>query len=173
MRNTLRLLRPLQSGRGSPLHGVCRLRDRTRIQHFSPVDWQVGPNSNRPEGIQKYLVDQTTGYRENLKVIESRQPDFVLVTGDLVESGGEQRDWDEFWRHNAGDLGRIASAVPLFPAIGNHENYGGPGPFGGYSAEAANFGVAKFLAYFSVPDNNASDIHHRGRYYRVDFGLSP
>ena len=135
-----------------------------------PVDWPVGPNSNRPEGVTKYLVDQTTGYRENLKVIESRQPDFVLVTGDLVESGGEQRDWDEFWRHNAGDFGHIASSVPLFPAIGNHENFGGPGPFGGYSAEAANFGVAKFLAYFSVPDNRASDIHHRGRYYRVDFG---
>lgn len=135
-----------------------------------PVEWPVGPGSNRPQGITRYLVDQTTGYRENLKVMQSRQPDFVLVTGDLVEAGGEQRDWDEFWKHNAGEYGHLASSVPLFAALGNHENYGGPGPFGGYKTEPANFGTAKFLSYFSVPDNGAENPHHRGRYYRVDYG---
>jgi 3',5'-cyclic AMP phosphodiesterase CpdA len=135
-----------------------------------PVDWPVGPGSNRPEGITKYLVDQTTGYRENLKVMQTRQPDFVLVTGDLVEAGGEQRDWDEFWKHNAGEYGHLASSVPLFAALGNHENYGGPGPFGGYKADAANFGTAKFLTYFSVPHNGAANPKHTGRYYRIDYG---
>lgn len=135
-----------------------------------PVDWPVGPGSNRPQGQTKYLVDQTRGYRENLMVMARRTPDLILVTGDLVESGGEQRDWDEFWRHNAGDLGFIAGHVPLLPALGNHENFGGPGAFGGYSAAAANFGVAKFLTYFSVPDNGATNPVHRGRYYRVDYG---
>jgi len=135
-----------------------------------PVDWPVGPGSNRPQGQTKYLVDQTRGYRENLMVMARRTPDLILVTGDLVESGGEHRDWDEFWRHNAGDLGFIAGHVPLLPALGNHENFGGPGAFGGYSAAAANFGVAKFLTYFSVPDNGATNPVHRGRYYRVDYG---
>lgn len=135
-----------------------------------PVDWPAGPGSNRPERMTKYLVDQTRGYRENLRVMAERSPDLILVTGDLVESGGEQRDWDEFWRHNAGDYGCIAGFVPLLPALGNHENFGGPGAFGGYSAAAANFGVAKFLTYFSVPDNGAANPLHRGRYYRLDYG---
>ncbi len=135
-----------------------------------PVDWPVGPGSNRPEGLTRYVTDQTTGYRENLKVMESRQPDLILVTGDLVESGGEQRDWDEFWKHNAGEYGTIASFVPILPALGNHENVGGPGKLGGYSAAAANFSVAKYLTYFAVPDNGASNPIHRGRYYRIDYG---
>lgn len=135
-----------------------------------PVDWPVGPGGNRPEGVTKYLVDQTRGYRENLRVMAERSPDLILVTGDLVESGGEQRDWDEFWRHNAGDYGVVGGFVPLLPALGNHENFGGPGAFGGYSAEAANFGVAKYLTYFSLPDNGAAKPEHRGRYYRQDYG---
>ena len=32
------------------------------------------------------------GYGENLAVIAARRPDFIAIAGDLVESGGEQRD---------------------------------------------------------------------------------
>lgn len=135
-----------------------------------PVDWPVGPGSNRPEGLTRYVVDQTIGYRENLKVIDQRQPDFICIVGDLVESGGEQRDWDEFWKHNAGEYNTLAGHIPIFAAPGNHENFGGPGGFGGYSAEAANFGVGKFLTYFEVPSNDAEEPAYRGRYYRIDYG---
>lgn len=133
-----------------------------------PVEWPSAAGSNRPQGVSKYLVDQTIGYQENCRLMASRHPNFLLVTGDLVETGGEQRDWDEFWRHNAGDLGKIASAVPILPAIGNHENFAGPG--GGYSAEGANFATDKFLTYFEVPSNQAKNPKHHGRYYRVDYG---
>jgi hypothetical protein len=133
-----------------------------------PVDWPVPPNSNRPEGMKTYLVDQTAGYRENIRVMTSRQPNFIMIAGDLVETGGEQRDWVEFWRHNAGDYGTIASGVPILPSLGNHENYAGPG--GGYSAEGANFSVDKFRTYFEVPGNQASNPKHEGRYYRIDYG---
>ena len=77
---------------------------------------------------------------------------------------------DGFWRHVAGEFGSIASQRPIFPAIGNHENYGGPGAFGGYSAEAADFGVKKLLTYFDLPHNQASNPQHVGRYYRIDYG---
>lgn len=133
-----------------------------------PVDWPPPPGSNRPEGIARYLADQTTGYRENLRLMAERKPNFILVTGDLVETGGEQRDWDEFWKHNAGEYGDIAGAIPLLAALGNHENYAGPG--GGYTAEGANFATAKFTTYFDVPSNSAKDPHHMGRYYRIDYG---
>lgn len=133
-----------------------------------PVDWPVPPNSNRPAGITNYVADQTTGYRENLRLIATRQPHFILIAGDLVETGGEQRDWNEFWRHNAGDYGTVASSVPIYAALGNHENYAGPG--GGYTAEGANFATDKFLTYFEVPSNNSANEKHAGRYYRMDYG---
>lgn len=133
-----------------------------------PVEWPASANSNRPEGITKYLADQTTGYRENLKVIASRRPDFIVIPGDLAETGGEQRDWDEFWRHVAGNYGVLAGSVPIFPALGNHENFAGPG--GGYSAQGANFATDKFLTYFEVPSNQAANQKHRGRYYRIAYG---
>jgi hypothetical protein len=133
-----------------------------------PVDWPAPANCNRPEGMTRYLVDQTVGYRENCRLMAERQPNFIVVTGDLVETGGEQRDWDEFWKHNAGEYGTVADSIPLLAAIGNHENYAGPG--GGYSAEGANFSTAKFTTYFDVPPNHATNSVHEGRYYRIDYG---
>ena len=137
---------------------------------LDPVDWPKPVGSNRPADIKKYLADQTTGFRENLSVVESRKPNFLCISGDLVEAGGEQRDWDELWSHLAGERGKLASGIPIFPALGNHENYGGPGVFGGYSADAANAAVDKYLTYFDVPSNSAANLKHRGRYYRIDYG---
>jgi hypothetical protein len=133
-----------------------------------PVDWPAPIGAQRPAGRTRYLVNQTEGYRQNLAQIERREPDLISVVGDLVETGGEQRDWEEFWKHNAGDYGQLASRVPLLAALGNHENYAGAG--GGYSAEGANFATAKFLTYFEFPNNGASRREHVGRYYRLDYG---
>jgi len=114
--------------------------------------WSIPGDSVTP---RNYLVDQTTGYAANLEVITSRQPDFIAIAGDLVESGGEQRDWDEFWSHNA----RIGATIPIVPAAGNHEYYGGPGDLGGYSNEASGRAIGKFQAYFPT-----------GTYYALDYG---
>ena len=128
------------------------------------ADWPVpGGSSSR-----KYVVDQTRGYRENLLIMEARSPDFAVIAGDLVESGGEQRDWDEFWRHNAGTLNRLAGAVPILPTPGNHEYYGGTR--GSYNQPASEQSVAKYLTYFEMPANGASDPAHNQRYYRMDYG---
>lgn len=133
-----------------------------------PVDWPPSTNGNRPPHVDRYFVNQTDAYIANLQIISARKPDLILIPGDLVESGGEQRDWDEFWRHNAGIHGALACSIPLVPAIGNHENYAGPG--GGYSADGANFATDKFLTYFESPANGASNPKHQGRYYRLDYG---
>lgn len=133
-----------------------------------PVAWPVSTGSNRPDGVKNYLVNQTAGYIANCNVMADRKPNLILLVGDLVEAGGEQRDWDEFWRHNAGQYGTLASSIPILPSLGNHENYGGPG--GGYEAAAANLATDKYLTYFDVPDNGATDPKHKGRYYRLDYG---
>lgn len=104
---------------------------------------------------RRYLVDQTTGYAQNIAVMQRRRPDFVAIAGDLVESGGEQRDWDEFWRHNA----RLAASIPIVPALGNHDYYGGPGELGGYSNAATRRAIAKYRTYFTAAS-----------YYSLDYG---
>ncbi|MFM8892442.1 MAG: metallophosphoesterase family protein [Planctomycetia bacterium] len=143
------------------------------------------PGGPRPAWVRdRYLADETTGYRMNLACIASRaaeslragNPVLASVVGDLVANGGEQRDWDEFWRHNAGVFGSLASRVPLVATIGDHEMCGGPAStdaladLGGFSGPASLIGSTKFQAYFEHPDNGAADARHRGRYHRVDFG---
>ncbi len=131
----------------------------------------VPPGSTgRPAGLTTYVVDQTEGYLQNLNLIESRNPDFIGIAGDIVQSGGEQRDWDEFWRHNAGDLNDIASTTPIFAALGNHENYGGPGGFGSYSDPGVIRARDKFKTYFETPDNGSGVASFEDRYFRYDYG---
>jgi Calcineurin-like phosphoesterase/Purple acid Phosphatase, N-terminal domain len=134
----------------------------------APVAWTPSTGSNRPPGLETYPVNQTVGYQQNCRMIADRNPGLLMIVGDIVECGGEQRDWDEFWRHNAGEWNSLATRVPIIPAIGNHENYAGPG--GAYTTPAANFSTDKYLTYFETPDNEASNPKHRGRYYRLDYG---
>ncbi len=157
-------------GRDEPVRLIVYSDSETEPESSTadPVAWPVSTGSNRPDGIKNYLVNQTVGYIANCNIIGERKPNLVLLVGDLVEAGGEQRDWDEFWRHNSGQYGSLASSIPIMPSLGNHENYGGPG--GGYEATAANLATDKFLTYFEVPDNGATNPKHKGRYYRLDYG---
>ncbi len=117
-------------------------------------------------GAHNYRVDQSTGYKENLRAIINSEPDFVAIAGDLVESGGEQRDWDEFWRLNAG----LAANTAIFPALGNHDYYGGPGELGGYGNDASRRASNKYKTYFSLPENGSDVVHHQEAYYSVRWG---
>jgi hypothetical protein len=120
---------------------------------------------------RNYLVDQTTGYRQNLEVIRSRRPDLVIVAGDLTQHGGEQRDWDEFWRHNTHRDGQLSLAgqVPLLAAPGNHEYYEGT-YMDGYDQPGSERAVQRFLTYFEAPENHAPDPGQEGRYFSLDYG---
>jgi N-acetyl-anhydromuramyl-L-alanine amidase AmpD len=113
--------------------------------------WSVPGDS---AAARKYLVDQTAGYAANLDVIARAQPDFIAIAGDLVESGGEQRDWDEFWSHNA----RLGATTPIIPAAGNHDYYGGPGDLGGYSDNASRRAIGKFQTYFPAGTRRVLDF---------------
>jgi len=132
------------------------------------VPW---PDPKGNETNRTYLLDQTTGYANNLSLIRIRKPDFIVIAGDLVEAGGEQRDWDEFWRHNTHPIGALslASNIPIFPCVGNHEYYAGPKQ-GRYEQPYSEHAMAKFLTYFEVPLNQAPISQHEGRYFRADYG---
>ncbi len=136
---TLQLQTPDSSRARFVVYGDSETEPESTGAH---VEWPSNENDSRG-----YLIDQTTGYAENLAAIALSKPDFVAIAGDLVESGGEQRDWDEFWRHNA----RFAASVPIVPAPGNHDYFGGPGEHGGYGGEASRRAVSKYQSYFGRP----------------------
>jgi len=132
-----------------------------------PAVW-TDPNNEAP---RKYLIDQTQGYHNNLAVIRSRKPDLVLIAGDLTQHGGEQRDWDEFWRHNAGRDGHnsLAGNIPILAAPGNHDYYEGPA-LDRYNQPGSERAISKYLTYFEYPDNQAAHQEQHGRYYSLQYG---
>ena len=125
------------------------------------------PGNDGSTSERLYPVDQTTGYTQNLKVIEQRQPAFVAIAGDLVQSGGEQRDWDEFWAHNS----ELAASVFIIPALGNHDYFGGPGVLGKYATEDSERAVGKYKTYFDLPGNGSGDENLAERYYVLNYGV--
>jgi 3',5'-cyclic AMP phosphodiesterase CpdA len=121
--------------------------------------------------VLNYALTEDEGYRRNLEIVASRRPDFVLMPGDLVQGGGYQPGWDEFWRQNAGEVGSGFSRWPVLPALGNWENFGALN--GGYGVDAEGrfgpkFGRDKYHVYFDAPDNGTPA--HRDNYYRIDYG---
>ncbi len=119
---------------------------------------------------RKYLIDQDIGTKNNIKSIKNENPEFIIIVGDLVESGGEQRDWEEFWKH----FSSLASNTYLFPALGNHEYFAGllPGKkfFEGYAQPFSEYAVKKYLTYFETPDNKSTKACMKNRYYSVTYG---
>ena len=149
----------------------------------SRVQWPASPSQPsgpRPRWVaDTYLADETTGYRMNLSLIATRAAESLRAGNPVLASVvGEQRDWDEFWRHNAGVFGTLASRVPIVAALGNHEMFGGPASddpgkhLGGYSGSASLASSQKFLLYFQHPANGATDPRHDNRYHRINFGPS-
>ncbi len=122
--------------------------------------------------LPNYLLSEKVGYAENLKIINSRNPDFMIMPGDLVQGGAYQPGWDEFFRHNAGEFDKGLSKYPIIPAIGNWEDFGAVN--GGYGTnERGEFlpivGRSRFYAYFQTPTTDPLQ-KHRQSYYRVDYG---
>lgn len=131
------------------------------------TDWPDPSNgSQRP-----YLTDQATGYKNNLEVIRTRKPDMVFVAGDLVEAGGEQRDWDEFWRNNTDPDAEksLGGKIPVLAAPGNHEYFEGP-YLDLYNQPGSERAIKKFLSYFELPPNKSGNPAQEGRYYSLRYG---
>ena len=149
------------------------------------------PVSNAPgEGFAAgYLLSEGEGYRQNLRIVGERDPDFILMPGDIVQGGGYQLGWDEFFRHNAGEFDSPLSSIPILPALGNWENFGGstnggytitpdpanpglvkldPAAPGPGSVNAPFIGRSKYKVYFDQPSNGNPE--EQDNYYRVDYG---
>ena len=101
------------------------------------------------------LGDTRNGMASHRRVIErmaQEVPDFILGTGDMVDDGSRQDQWQEFFdvenpllRNNV-----------YFPAVGNHDRQGR-----GRTADT-------YRAYFSVPENG----NETERYYAFTYATS-
>ncbi len=135
----------------------------------------IGRPNNWPQdsaGRDLYPLTETEGYRQNVRIIKERKPDMIIMPGDLVQGGGYQLGWDEFFRHNAGEYDTPLSETPIAPTMGNWENFGAIN--GGYNIDpntgenAPKRGRDKYKAYFDMPSNGTPE--HQDNYYRVDYG---
>jgi hypothetical protein len=127
---------------------------------------QHADSTGRPAEVEDYLVTEAEGFRENLKVIDSRQPDLVTLAGDIVQGGNYQRAWDEFFFQTAGKFGQLMTHTPLLLAMGNWETFGARN--GGYEPAAVHASRRRSLAYIDgAPNNNPK---YQDAYYRTDYG---
>ena len=127
-------------------------------------DFAADKDTNPSATSRKYYIDQTDGYASNIVTMVSRKPDFFVIAGDLAQTGSCQTHWDEFWRHNAGQLNDPAGSTPILAALGNHE-------YSSYTAQNGEQGAKKFLSYFENEPNGADvAADQQQRFYRVDYG---
>lgn len=154
----------------NPVSGYAE-GSRPRPGEGSLWDRKFGHATRYGEFTLRYPMSQDTAMQENLAVIEQADPDLMMIAGDLVQGGGYQPAWDEFFSYVAGEHGDLASSVPLLTALGNWETYASIN--GGYgTAEDRSPAVIsrnKYLTYF---DNGGDpeNPQHQGSYYRTDHG---
>ncbi len=80
--------------------------------------------------------------------IAAEDPDFLLITGDIVLEGNNPADWAVFdretqpWRREG---------LRVFPALGNHDVYGGPAALAHYFS---HFPALHERRWYSVRDGN-------------------
>ena len=90
--------------------------------HFSPIYTFTTPRA--PGTFDTFrigIVGDSRGSYEQWSQIfaamEAQDPDFIVFTGDAVSSGGNQEEWDAWFRAT----GDVLASKALIPAHGNHE----------------------------------------------------
>jgi len=99
--------------------------------------------------------DSRNGMEQHRRVVERMSqevPDFVLGTGDMVDEGFREDEWQQFFDVE----NQMLRDNVYFPALGNHDRQGK-----GRTADA-------YRAYFSVPENGGDTE----RYYAFTYGSS-
>ncbi len=101
------------------------------------------------------IGDTRSGVDSHRRVVERMSqevPDFVLGTGDMVDEGHNQEQWQQFFDAE----NRVLRDNVYFPAVGNHDRQGR-----GRTADT-------YRAYFSVPENGGDSE----RYYAFTYATS-
>jgi hypothetical protein len=116
---------------GAPLEVVADVFETVDATFHTP------PSAGRPLRFVVY-GDVRNGHDVHAQLnraILDEDPDLVLLTGDLVDRGSDEGDWERYFEVAADLLRQVA----IFPAVGNHE----------YARLGR--GVGNFLALFRWP----------------------
>ncbi|HWE31568.1 MAG TPA: metallophosphoesterase family protein, partial [Polyangia bacterium] len=122
-------------------HDIVRSRNETdesaAVVDSGDVAFHTLPEAGRPLRFAVY-GDVRSGHdihaELNRSLIEE-QPDLAILTGDLVDRGTDEGEWESFF-----DIaGPLLRQVCIFPAIGNHE----------YAKQG--HGLAAFMQFFRWP----------------------
>lgn len=102
-----------------PLGQTMRYTVESDLGDYGPIEFVAG----RARGAEFRFAafgDTRSGHKVHRALVEqmSRENiDFVVHSGDLVESGGFEEQWDLFWRIES----PVVSRRPMFAAVGNHD----------------------------------------------------
>jgi 3',5'-cyclic AMP phosphodiesterase CpdA len=148
---------------------------RTRFREWSRSTPRDPAGDSRPSGTGRgrdtYFLTETVGYVENIKQIKARDPRFVVMPGDLIEgtANEQQRRWDEFWRHNAGEYDDLLSGRPVIAAIGNNCIFAGTTTSPQDTTNhRISFSRQQWSAYWDAPSNG--NPNYQDLYFRTDYG---
>ena len=115
-------------------------------------EFATAPESGAPFSFVVF-GDSRSNAGSHLRVVERLRrevPDFILGTGDMVDAGAREDQWQEFF-----DIEReLLRENVLFPSLGNHDRQGA-----GRTAD-------NFRRYFSLPENSPNPE----RYYAFTYG---
>jgi len=115
----------------------------------APPEGKDVPHSFVVVGDSRYFVEQ---HRRVVQRMSQEVPDFVLGTGDMVDEGHRQDQWQQFFDVE----NELLRDNVYFPALGNHDRQGQ-----GRTADS-------YRSYFSVPENG----NDTERYYAFTYGSS-
>lgn len=102
-----------------PIDQPLAYRVRSAAGDAGPFTFHAGVSRGRPFRFAAF-GDTRTGHGIHRALIEAmaREPaDFVINSGDLVEFGGTEEQWDLFFRIEA----PLIASRPVLAAIGNHD----------------------------------------------------
>ena len=107
-------------------------------------NWEENSTNIYRKAIIEYIVNTDDSF------------EFILNTGDMVNSGGEQDDWDRYYE----DISlAVDKNITFYYTVGNHEIYTYQLPDGSYGPQELNFST--YMANVEMPGNE--------RYYSFDY----
>ncbi|MGB9791244.1 MAG: purple acid phosphatase family protein [Thermacetogeniaceae bacterium] len=112
----------------------------SRFYSFTTEDENATQHTAVVFGDSQCSLKNYAVWRKTLLTAWKRErPQFIINTGDLVDNGSDQRQWEAWFAAGEG----VLEGLPEMPAIGNHES----------PRHDASRLPQLFLAQFSLPEN--------------------
>lgn len=111
-------IRPLQT------EAVYKYRVRSGTATSPTFSFRTAPHSTTPIRMVWFADEQNYGiFRQQMPHIVARDPDLVLVSGDMMNNGSDINQWQDYW-FGPLEVGNLAQTTPILFSRGNHDGEG-------------------------------------------------